>query len=143
MSLSKTEQCLVLNGDSFFDLPIAEFIAGFNLSKADAAIALRHVEDTSRYGAITTDDQHLVRSFSEKSAVAKPGFINAGVYLLCRSKFLAATPEAQPFSIEHDYFSAQASKLTIFGFPHEGYFIDIGIPQDYQKAQDDFKRFKY
>ncbi|NBQ47192.1 MAG: histidinol phosphate phosphatase, partial [Sphingobacteriia bacterium] len=72
-----------------------------------------------------------------------PGLINAGVYLLNTAKFLSETPSDKPFSIEHDYFQKEAAKGSLFGQPFSSYFIDIGLPDDYQKAQHDFERFIY
>ena len=57
--------------------------------------------------------------------------------------FLANTKQDAPFSIEKDFFEKNINELTMFGFEYQGYFIDIGIPEDYKKAQDDFKRFTY
>jgi len=56
---------------------------------------------------------------------------------------LSKTNEAVPFSIEKDFYESRINELHIFGFEYDGYFIDIGIPEDYNKAQTDFKNFKY
>ena len=57
--------------------------------------------------------------------------------------FLDKTPANQNFSIEKDFFEKKINEINIFGFEFDGYFIDIGIPEDYLKAQHDFKNFKY
>ena len=57
--------------------------------------------------------------------------------------FLDNTKQDAPFSIEKDFFEKNINELTMFGFEYKGYFIDIGIPEDYKKAQDDFKGFAY
>ena len=69
--------------------------------------------------------------------------INGGVYILNRKLYLSKTNEAVPFSIEKDFYESRINELHIFGFEYDGYFIDIGIPEDYNKAQTDFKNFKY
>ena len=71
------------------------------------------------------------------------GLINGGVYILNRNLFLSQTKPDIAFSIEKDFFENRINELHIFGFKYDGYFIDIGVPEDYKKAQDDFKRFKY
>lgn len=136
-------RCIVLNGDSLFDFSLENFQAKTTASKAKHAIALRSVPDTSRYGEVITSSDHAITFFGEKSSEIKPGTINAGVYSLEVDHFLAATPSDTNFSIEKDFFEKQAGSGMLYGFAYEGYFIDIGIPQDYLRAQDDFKRFEH
>lgn len=57
--------------------------------------------------------------------------------------YQSATPKTINFSIEKDFFEKQLFKQSIMGFEFDGYFIDIGIPEDYERAQHEFKRFKY
>lgn len=134
---------VVLNGDSFFDLPLADFFQKHQAGSAQCSLALRDVENASRYGRIETNSDNRVISFMEKSTLAQAGTINAGVYLLNKNVYLANTKAETNFSIEKHFFEKQLSQLIIKGFQFNGYFIDIGIPEDYLKAQDDFKGFKY
>ena len=139
----KENRCIVLNGDSLFDFPLDDFQAKTQASHAKHAIALRNVPDTSRYGEVVTSTDHSITFFGEKSTEIRPGTINAGVYSLDVAHFLAATPSDTNFSIEKDFFEKQAGSGLLYGFAYEGYFIDIGIPDDYLRAQDDFKRFEH
>lgn len=139
----KAETAFVLNGDSFFDVPLEKFFRRHGITKAQCSLALRSVDNAARYGQIATDSEHRIVSFREKSEVAQAGTINGGVYLLHRATYLAGTPANEAFSIEKDFFEKQLNNLVIRGFEFDGYFIDIGIPEDYMKAQDDFKEFKY
>jgi D-glycero-alpha-D-manno-heptose 1-phosphate guanylyltransferase len=137
------EEVLVLNGDSFFDVDIERF---YNLhvgQHADISLALRRVEDASRYGTIECGEGNRVISFREKQGIAQPGLINGGVYILNKAHFFKGTEGLLNFSIEKDFFEKQLGTLSIKGFEFNGYFIDIGVPADYNKAQDDFKEFKY
>ena len=136
------QEVLVLNGDSFFDLDLKTFEQQFRTSNASAAIALRRVDEAGRYGQIELDKDHRIVSFHEKSPEQKQGLINAGIYILNKKTFPDHTP-GSAFSIEKDYFEKKCGTLVMKGFEYEGYFIDIGIPQDYAKAQNDFKGFKY
>lgn len=143
LTACEADQCLVVNGDSFFDIDLLQFE---NLAAGAGtvhSIALRPVPDVSRYGAVSIDEQGRITSFGEKTGQSKPGLINAGMYLLSTSHFLANTPAATNFSVEHDFFTPLSGSGQISGFPFEGYFIDIGLPEDYLTAQDDFKRFAY
>ena len=86
-------------------------------------------EENPRTGRIT--------AFLEKEYRAE-GLINAGVYLLNRTRFLSHSfPEK--FSMEKEYLEENVHQLPLYGFTTEGYFIDIGIPEDFARAQIDFK----
>lgn len=142
------EQCksgtvLVLNGDSFFNMDIAAFFLAHEKTSSRASLALRHVEDAARYGTILLGQEGKINSFREKNGVPEPGLINAGIYLLDRDHFLKHTPAGKNFSVEKDFFEPESAKGGIFGFEYNGYFIDIGIPGDYARAQHEFKEFKY
>jgi D-glycero-alpha-D-manno-heptose 1-phosphate guanylyltransferase len=144
LALEKADEkeVLILNGDSFFDIPVDAFNKLHGAQKSVASIALRKVDDASRYGTIVTDKRQRISSFSEKTNLAMPGTINGGVYILNTKTFMQHTPPGTAFSIETDFFEKQLG-LPIYGFEFDGYFIDIGVPQDYARAQDDFKAFKY
>lgn len=143
MEQCDTKDILVLNGDSFFDVNLDTYFAQYRGFGSDGALALRKVGNASRYGTIIQGNEQRIAAFKEKDSVDKPGLINGGVYLLNKELFMLSTPEAKAFSIEKDFFETRLSAITLCGFEHDGYFIDIGIPGDYQQAQEDFKRFRY
>jgi len=129
---------LILNGDTFFDLNILNFEKFFLETQADIAVGLAYVKDTSRYGKVFLDERtHQILSFGEKNT-AGPGWINAGAYLL-GPKVLEILKKLnqESFSWESEILSrAGELGLKIFGFKSEGAnFIDIGIPEDYERAQ--------
>ena len=139
----KTKNVLVLNGDSFFDIDLNNYYNAHIEFNSDCSLALRRIENASRYGTITLGDNNTIKAFKEKDSVEKEGLINAGVYILDRELFLNNTQSGIAFSIEKDFYEKRITELNIFGFEYEGYFIDIGIPEDYKKAQTDFQHFKY
>jgi D-glycero-alpha-D-manno-heptose 1-phosphate guanylyltransferase len=143
LHFSVHDEALVLNGDSFFDLDLNRFAALHLQSNSACSLALRKVEDASRYGTIKLDPQNRISAFAEKTALQRPGLINGGVYILNKNIFTSNSPATGAFSIEKDFFQKCAPSLVMKGFEFNDYFIDIGIPADYEKAQDDFKRFKY
>ena len=134
---------LVLNGDSFFDINLNSFYDSHCKSQSNCSLSLRKVENASRYGTVELGKGKEIAGFKEKDGQEKPGIINAGVYILNRDLYLQKTPPTKNFSIEKDFFEKKLSELKIFGFEQEGYFIDIGIPEDYKRAQHDFKEFNY
>lgn len=137
------EEVLVLNGDSFFELPLMDLFSFHSQHPSSHTLALREVEDCSRYGTVELNAQAEIIQFGEKTQEQKAGLINAGVYILCKEKFLLETPVDAAFSIEHDYFQKKAGTGSLFGKAFQSYFIDIGLPHDYEKAQHDFNRFTY
>ncbi len=134
---------LVLNGDSFFDLDLHSYFHLHHTSSSLISLALRKVADCSRYGTIELNSDHRILSFKEKSGISSEGIINAGVYILNTDLYLKSTKPNEAFSIEKDFFEKQLHTQVINGFEFKGYFLDIGIPEDYMKAQHDFKEFKY
>ena len=130
------ERVFVFNGDTFFPLPLdAVPFAG------PVTVALKPMKAFSRYGAVTvipsgrseSSVSHTITAFREK-AYCEEGFINAGVYAIDRTKLhLEALPAR--FSFEKDVLEPMAAARELQGWPVESYFIDIGIPEDYDKAQ--------
>ena len=145
LALEKCTESLsfVLNGDSFFDVDLIKFYDLQIQNRSQISLALRKVNNSARYGTIEKTKENIISSFKEKSGIDHEGIINGGVYLLDKNLYLQKTPSATNFSIEKDFFEKQLSNSLISGFEFEGYFIDIGIPEDYLKAQNDFKGFKY
>jgi D-glycero-alpha-D-manno-heptose 1-phosphate guanylyltransferase len=101
--------------------------AGGNLS-----IALRAVDDTARYGSATVEDGRIVR-FAAAEQPGLPGLINAGVYLFGENILKSGLPPV--FSFERDFLEPKIGELKPLAFVADGYFIDIGVPEDYARAQ--------
>jgi len=138
--------CVVLNGDSFLELDLEE-IYRFHLSnQALATIALAMVEDAERYGSVQFNRDGKIAAFMEKSqegAMQASGsrssqFINGGVYLLQR-QLLDSIPFGQGVSLEKKIFP-ELVEGGLYGFPAPGFFIDIGVPADFIKAQVELVR---
>ncbi|MEL6923114.1 MAG: HAD-IIIA family hydrolase, partial [Bacteroidota bacterium] len=130
--------CYVVNGDTLFEADLSAMAAAHNDASADLSMALKQMQDFDRYGLVELDEAGQVQAFREKQYCAA-GLINAGVYLINRSIFEVAEFPGK-FSFEKDLLEAQLSNLKFIGCPLEGYFIDIGIPTDFAKAQKDFQQ---
>lgn len=143
MTKCTTKDVLVLNGDSFFDVDINTHYKNHSCKIGHCTLALRKVDDAARYGTIVLGSENVIETFKEKDNIEHAGLINGGVYILNREVYLNKTEENVSFSIEKDFYEKKIKELQIFGFEYDGYFIDIGIPEDYKKAQDDFKGFTY
>lgn len=132
------DRAFVFNGDSIFRFHLKGMAEYHAKKDAEVTIALRRIDDTGRYGRVTRNRSGRITGFAEKKSNVSPGFISAGVYII-EKQFLLDPGFRGRFSIEKDCFEPLAGKADIFGYPATGYFLDIGIPADYQKAQDDFK----
>ncbi|MEO5717167.1 MAG: sugar phosphate nucleotidyltransferase, partial [Chthoniobacterales bacterium] len=128
-----SDPVLILNGDSFVEWELASLVARFEEKKADLVMALQAVSEVTRYGSVTLAEDGRVADFVEKGTRTGPGLINAGVYLL-RKKILADLPNDQPISLERDVFP-KLLQGPVYGVVSEGLFIDIGVPQDLERAQ--------
>ena len=131
---AREDAVFILNGDTFFSVDYPAMQAFHCQNGAQATLALKPLRDFDRYGEVTLDGEGRITAFREKRPCAE-GLINGGVYLLQRDA-LAEMPER--FSLEKDYFEPKAESAGLAGFRSEGYFIDIGIPADYARAQRDF-----
>lgn len=133
---------LTLNGDTLFLIDLNDFELKHLQKETPVSIALRKVDDISRYGSVSLDKNNVVTAFGEKSAEKMPGLINGGIYLLDRNFYLLHSKPGN-FSLEKDFFEIWYPKSAISGFAFDAYFRDIGIPEDYQKAHDEFKNLTF
>lgn len=133
---SRDENVLIVNADTYFDIDLQKLYAQHLETGADCTFALKQMFHFERYGAVEIDQDRMITSFKEKT-FREEGYINGGYILLKKKTFEAVTfPEV--FSFEKDFIEPLFQKLKLYGFPSDGYFIDIGIPADYEQAQIDF-----
>ena len=130
--LDQSADFLVLNGDSFIELDLPEFVRFHRQHQGVASMAVRKVPDAARFGTVELGDGGRVAGFREKTGSTLPGLINAGVYAFKRS-ILERIPQGIA-SFEKDVFPALLNK-GIYALEEQGIFIDIGTPQDYAYAQ--------
>lgn len=130
--LATAENVFATNGDTLFRADLSK-LAAFHLQKqADCTLSLKPMQNFDRYGLVKTDEDGKVVSFQEKQHYGE-GTINAGLYAINVAALLQADlPEKCSF--EKDFLEKQYTGGRIFGLVQDAYFIDIGIPEDYQKA---------
>ena len=95
------------------------------------------MKDFERYGVVETEEDDRIKSFKEKKHYAE-GLINGGVYILNNGRFRQQKRPAK-FSFEKDYLEVFFSAMPMYGCVQNGYFIDIGIPEDFDRAQEELK----
>lgn len=134
--LLKSEEVLVLNGDSYIDADFRKYMDWYFEKQRQIGLLLTMVDDTSRYGRVCLDKDGHITAFNEKGAHSGRGLINAGVYMINKS-IIDSMPENKTFSLEKDIFPVINSS-KIHGFCSEGKFIDIGTPQSYILAEQFF-----
>lgn len=131
----------VINGDTFFDIDYS-LLEEFGKTKTDScSIALRYTNNVERYGFVDINDNYEVKSFIEKGNLPEnkiDGFINGGIYYIKKSllKPYAENFHGEFISLETDIFPKMLQASKLYGLPLGGCFIDIGIPEDYYRAQD-------
>ncbi|MBS1629809.1 MAG: nucleotidyltransferase family protein [Bacteroidetes bacterium] len=133
----QARQVFVLNGDTFFDIPLsAGLLQAHQHSGAETTIALKALKQFERYGTVEADDRGIITAFQEKKACLA-GRINGGIYCIHRTAFLNRDFPVR-FSFEKDYLGQHVAEGIFQAFESKGYFIDIGVPEDYERAQQDF-----
>lgn len=126
---------LVLNGDTWFPVPVTELAAVQRQHQTDVTIALRQANSGGRYAGIVLDDNNRIVNFLS-SGDEGSGWINGGVYLIS-PQILAhwRSQSGKPLSLEQDLLEKGiAAGLSCYGYPATAAFIDIGVPEDYARA---------
>jgi len=136
-----SEEALILNGDTLFEVNLHKFYNLYKTYNTYLSIALKKVKNPDRYGIIEIDKNFKIKKFYEKGIQKKEGLINGGIYFL-NKVFFASLKMPNFFSFERDFLEKYYQNYDFYGFPCEGYFIDIGIPEDYEKAKEELKNFE-
>jgi D-glycero-alpha-D-manno-heptose 1-phosphate guanylyltransferase len=130
-SLISSGYFFVFNGDTFFNTGIEDFEKFFIESKCDMAVALKPMKDFERYGSVNMEGERIV-AFNEKK-YCQEGLINGGLYIINPDWFKKNSP-GEKFSFEKDIMEIRVTTDRIYGYISDSYFIDIGIPEDYERA---------
>jgi D-glycero-D-manno-heptose 1,7-bisphosphate phosphatase len=125
---------VMLNGDSWFDINLRDLTSRLE-SETDAAgvLALRHLADAARYGAVRLEEGRIIE-FAARPSGPGPGLVSGGVYALRRCIVERLTA---PASLEADGFPNLAAAGQLRGVVYDRYFIDIGIPEDLARARSE------
>jgi D-glycero-alpha-D-manno-heptose 1-phosphate guanylyltransferase len=127
----KGNECFITNGDTFFEVALAD-LYNFHLSRKSAlTLALKPMQEFERYGSVQLDENGLITAFLEKQFCVQ-GLINGGIYLTS-AQYLQSLHLPERFSFEKEVLETQ----VLYGFVSDTYFIDIGIPADYERVQVD------
>lgn len=126
------ENVMVVNGDTYFPIDIDIFYSEHIRLQGNITIALKEMTDFDRYGSVHIDNELNISQFLEKTFI-KQGLINGGIYFINR-KFIQENNLPTKFSFEKEVLEKEAINKKIKGIQFRDQFIDIGIPDDYLKA---------
>ncbi|HKI46728.1 MAG TPA: nucleotidyltransferase family protein [Balneolales bacterium] len=131
------DEVFIVNGDTLFNVDLDSMMSSHQNYDAELTLALKPMEYFDRYGTVIIDESMKVRGFEEKGP-HNEGLINGGVYLINRDCFNGLRlPEK--FSFETNFLESYFNQISMYGFVQDTYFIDIGIPDDYRRAQKELK----
>jgi len=134
---AQTNDVLVANGDTLFRINLQELETAHRQAAAECTLALKPMTDFDRYGVVEMDASGRIASFREKDHYAQ-GLINGGIYLINKEQWSQRHFNPK-FSFEKDYLERFAQEGVLYGSVQEGYFIDIGIPEDFSRADRELR----
>ena len=131
---------LILNGDTLFSIQLPVLTAFHYQHNSHCTLALKPMQHFDRYGVVELQPNGAIKSFKEKQFY-ESGLINGGIYALQVAAFLnEGLPEK--FSFEKDYLEKLYTTRPMYGIVQDEYFIDIGIPEDFEKANKDLRHVR-
>jgi D-glycero-alpha-D-manno-heptose 1-phosphate guanylyltransferase len=128
-------RAFVLNADTIFRVDLDALQTQHITSGAAVTLALREVPDVARFGEVVVDEGGRIVLFSEKGRQGR-GLINGGVYLIDNHVWWDGRL-SDPFSFERDFLQQRIETEALYGYQADGYFIDIGVPEDLERARRD------
>lgn len=136
----KSNEVVIMNGDTFLEAKSLRASLSKKHSTNAVDIAAKTMLNSGRYGVITECNNILKkltkREASDQNIIEK---INIG-FFRCRTRFLIEhLPNMEKFDFENDFIQLILTRFEINVFEYDGYFIDIGIPEDYIKFCDEQK----
>lgn len=132
LALAREDAVLVLNGDTFLDADYAAMVRFHRAEGAVMTMAVVRQPDIARYGGVVVQDGRIA-GFEEKGRTGS-GWINAGAYVLNRN-FAWPADLGEKFSLEKELLAPHIGELAPAAFQVSGFFLDIGVPEDYDRAQ--------
>lgn len=124
----------VVNGDTYFGCDLRAMLASHRRQEAEITMGLKAVAESGRYGTVLFGAEARITGFKEKGGEG-PGYINAGVSIIDWGLVARLHSFGNVFSFEQEFLAAEIAQLKAYAFVSEAFFIDIGIPEDYQRAQ--------
>ena len=129
---TKSDNILIINGDTYFPINIINLFSFHVTNHNLVSIALKQMQNFSRYGSVECEKDTILK-FNEKK-FCSDGLINGGIYVI-NKQYLESKQISGAFSLETEILEKEAGTSHIKGLVFGDLFIDIGIPEDYHRAQ--------
>jgi len=135
LSFVDSRNVFIVNGDTFFDVNLKKLFLFHKEKNSVISVALKPMKQFDRYGSVRIDENKKIIGFEEKK-YHESGLINGGIYLLNKDFFMSFDL-GEKFSFEKDFLEKYYNFYAFYGLEFESYFIDIGIPEDYENFKKD------
>ena len=148
LAYTRSQAVLAVRGNTLFDVNIHDMVDSHRQREADLTLALKPMGDCDRYGTVHLDGDERIVGFEDKKSkttqIKTKGLISGGVYLFNQTLF-DGLPKPLPhqFSFERDFLEDHLPQLSVYGFTASSDFIDIGVPEDYRRAQQALAESSY
>ena len=133
------ETFIVVNGDTVTDIDIHELTTFHFANKGIATIAATKRVAKIELGVLEVDENYSVTRFREKPQ--QEYLASMGLYVF-EPEILDYIPEKGSFGFDDLMYAFQASEAPVYVYPHPGYWLDIGIPSDLERAQDEYEEIR-
>jgi len=130
---------LVMNGDILTDIDYLALIEYHKAKKAIATVATYQRDTHIDFGVLEKDRTNRIIAFREKPTYHFD--VSMGVYVFSK-KILDYVPEDEPFGFDQLMYSLTSAGAPVFSYPHEGYWLDIGRPDDYARSIEEFEKYR-
>ncbi|MCX6689108.1 MAG: sugar phosphate nucleotidyltransferase [Methanoregula sp.] len=130
---------LVMNGDILTDLDYRKLIEAHKKYGAIATVATYKRDVNIDFGVLEQNAEHKIIAFREK-----PTFhfdVSMGIYVFSK-KILDYVPADTPFGFDQLMYALTERNEAVYSYPHTGYWLDIGRPDDYARSIEEFERYK-
>ena len=130
---------LVMNGDILTDLDYKKLIESHKKRGVIATVATYQRDTNIDFGVLERNSEHKIIAFKEK-----PTFhfdVSMGVYVFSK-KILDFVPADTPFGFDQLMYALIEKNEDVYSYPHTGYWLDIGRPDDYARSIEEFERYK-
>jgi NDP-sugar pyrophosphorylase family protein len=130
---------LVMNGDILTDLDYRNLVEAHKRHGAVATIATYQRDVPIDFGVLEKNSDNKIIAFREKPTYHFD--VSMGIYVFSK-KILNYVPDGTPFGFDQLMYTLTERKAPVFSYPHSGYWLDIGRPDDYARSIDEFERYK-
>jgi len=128
---------LLMNGDILTDLRFRDLYREHLAGGSAFTIGASRRTHTIDYGVLRADAAHVLVGFEEKPSVDY--LVSMGVYVVQKS-LLSLVPPGRPYGFDDLMHALIARGDRVQVRPHDGYWRDLGRPDDYTQAVEEFER---